>query len=144
MDLPSKVILILASEPGFVRVLKSRLETGASTFYIAKSVHGAVIQAILAEPDIVLIEVSPKNFSGLQLPGILSQIKGLKAPPAFLFIADKRRREHIKQAGDSIYYVDEQELPLLIHDVIHNRERVTGHGFSSELEEEETSTHVKN
>ncbi|MHB8482746.1 MAG: hypothetical protein ACYDBV_08450, partial [Nitrospiria bacterium] len=49
-----------------------------------------------------------------------------------------------KQAGDSIYYVDEQELPLLIHDVIHNRERVTGHGFSSELEEEETSTHVKN
>ncbi|MBI3351623.1 MAG: hypothetical protein HY036_03510 [Nitrospirae bacterium] len=137
MNLPLKVILILANQPELVQAFKNKLQKETSDFYVAKNVHEAVIQVVLAEPDIVLIEVTPKNFSGLQLPEILSQIKGLKPPPSFLLIADKRHRESLNQKFDSIFYVDDRKLPILFQKMIPGTDAI------SEKKEEKITSFVQ-
>ena len=137
MNLPLKVILILAKQPDLVQVFKNKLQKETSAFYVAKNVHEAVIQVILAEPDIVLIEVSPKNFSGLELPEILRQIKGLKPPPSFLLIADKRHRESLTQKFDSLFYADDRELPILF------QKAAPGTGAVSDKKEEKITLFVQ-
>ena len=114
MNLSSKVVLIFAIQPEFAIGLKNALLKEMCNIHLAKNLHEAMIHAILTEPDFALIEISPTNFSGFQLPEHLSQIKGFNKVPSFFFFADKKHREFLQQKVDSIFYLDDQEYPFLI------------------------------
>jgi hypothetical protein len=104
--LSSKIVLILAAESNLSLFLKNELQKEIGVVDIVSNLHQAVIQTILTEPDIIFIEVSPENFSGLQLPEILQKVKGVKKNPRIMIFADRRTEEPFRQKVKNILFLD--------------------------------------
>lgn len=104
--LSSKIVLILATEFNLSLFLKNELQKEIGVVDIVSNLHQAVIHTILTEPDFIFIEVSPENFSGLQLLEILKKVKGIKKNPRFLIFADRRTEEPFRQKVKNILFLD--------------------------------------
>jgi hypothetical protein len=90
-----------------------------------------MVQAILAEPDFILIEVTPSDVSGLQFPEMLRQIKGMKKAPFFFIYADKKAQGSFQKKIEPVYFLDQEKIPALIAMM------KTGHGPAPALTMEE-------
>jgi hypothetical protein len=112
-DLSSKIVLILATEFNLSLFLKNELQKEIGAVDLVSNLHQAVIQTILTEPDFIFIEVSPENFSGLQLPEILKKLKGVKKNPRFLIFADRKAEEPFRQKVKNILFLDGLESSVI-------------------------------
>lgn len=104
--LSSKIVLILATESNLSLFLKNELQKDTRAVDIVSNLHQAVIQAILTEPDIIFIEVSPDYLSGLQLPEILQKVKGVKKNPQIMIFADRSAEEPFRKIVKNILFLD--------------------------------------
>jgi hypothetical protein len=112
--LSSKIVLILAGLSDITATLIHSLQKEVSKVYRASVPHEAMVQAILAEPDFILIEVAPSDVSGLQFPEMLREIKGMKKAPFFFIYADKTSQGSFQKKIDPVYFLDQEKIPALI------------------------------
>jgi CheY-like chemotaxis protein len=112
--LSSKIVLILAGQSDITSSLNDYLKKEVSKVYRASIPHEAMVQAILAEPDFILIEVAPSDVSGLQFPEMLRQIKGMEKLPFFFIYADKKSQDSFQKKIEPVYFLDQEKIPALI------------------------------
>ncbi|MBI3605627.1 MAG: hypothetical protein HY202_06330 [Nitrospirae bacterium] len=114
IPLSSKIVLILAGPSDITSTLSHSLQKEVSKVYRASIPHEAMVRAILAEPDFILIEVTPSDVSGLQFPEMLRQIKGMKKAPFFFIYADKKAQGSFQKKIEPVYFLDQEKIPALI------------------------------
>lgn len=112
-----QTILVLTKDVRLFLPVKAEIEKEGMSVRFAGSVHEAAVAALLTDPVLVAVELSPGDFSGL---GLLPALEGLRpsgTPLRYFFYSFRESHHGFLHLYDQIHFLDEKGVQPVVEKI---------------------------